>query len=484
MNNLTTPAASGVRISARRLQQQYQPDRGPSPTLPLLHHQPAPKLPLPSKTAVAGFVSKLFQMVNDAPNGLIHWSTAGASFTVTNTEEFSKLVLPHFFKHNNFSSFVRQLNMYGFHKVPQPQQGSLASAAADVAAGPEVSPLVLWEFAHENFIRGKPELLHMVRRKPSKEEIEESLASAGIISPTSAPMSLSSLQHNILTMIQQQEAIRTDLEAVQRESRMLWNENVASRERYQHQQQLIDKILQFLATVFINTPSALSGGARDLLNGGSSNIGVSQGGGTAPSSNKRQKLLTLEDNLDFQQTVYDLFQSCSTNNKQLSATPPKNSSSSSIVPIGPSHLRDRVVDLSETSKAVGDDISSLQDQLSFLGQSRSKSTSPSTIPILNPRITKKRANLEFDVEDELINDLLHPPTSKSVPPVQTGPSPSSILAQSQAMPSPPPPLVPDEILRDDLILSTLTTNNNTDNAAPDDFDISKYLDSNNFHSEN
>src|SRR5438128_1229542 len=116
MNNMTTPATSGVRISSRRIQQQQQQDRGPiAPSaLPRLH-QPAPKLPLPPKTAVAGFVSKLFQMVNDAPNGLIHWSTTGTAFIVTNPEEFSKFVLPHFFKHNNFSSFVRQLNMYGFH---------------------------------------------------------------------------------------------------------------------------------------------------------------------------------------------------------------------------------------------------------------------------------------------------------------------------------------------------------------------------------
>ena len=479
MNNMTTPTGSGVRISARRIQQQQHQDRGPiAPSaLPRLH-QPAPKLPLPPKTAVAGFVSKLFQMVNDAPNGLIHWSPAGTAFIVTNPEEFSKIVLPHFFKHNNFSSFVRQLNMYGFHKVPQPQQGSLASATADATAGPEASPLILWEFAHENFIRGKPELLHLVRRKPSKEEIEESLAAAGIISPATAPMSLSSLQQSILTMIQQQEAIKADLDAVQRESRMLWNESVASRERYQHQQQLIDKILQFLATVFINTPNALGGGARDLLNSSSASA-VPQN--VSAPSNKRQKLLTLEDNLDFQQTVYDLFQSCSTNNRQPSSTPPK---SSAIVTVGPSHLRDRVVDLSETSKAVGEDISSLQDQLTFIGQPRSKTTSPA-LQAPNPRAIKKRPNLELDVEDELINDLLHPPTSKSVPPVQAGPSPSAILAQSQVAPSPPPPLVTDEILRDDLILSTLTTNSYpNDTASPDDFDISRYLDSNNFQSEN
>ncbi|CBI33849.3 unnamed protein product, partial [Vitis vinifera] len=52
-------------------------------------------------------------MVDDpATNSIVSWSPTNNSFVVWNPPEFARDLLPKYFKHNNFSSFVRQLNTY------------------------------------------------------------------------------------------------------------------------------------------------------------------------------------------------------------------------------------------------------------------------------------------------------------------------------------------------------------------------------------
>ena len=99
---------------------------------------------------------------------LITWSTTNESFVMSPSNEFSK-VLAQYFKHTNISSFVRQLNMYGFHKV------------SDVFhTGSPESPL--WEFKHGNgnFKRGDLVGLREIKRRASRHALinRESFSSA------------------------------------------------------------------------------------------------------------------------------------------------------------------------------------------------------------------------------------------------------------------------------------------------------------------
>ncbi|XP_004504369.1 heat stress transcription factor A-5 [Cicer arietinum] len=103
-----------------------------------------------SSTAATGgpapFLLKTYDMVDDSgTDEIVSWSSTNNSFVVWDPPEFARVLLPTYFKHNNFSSFIRQLNTYGFRKI-HPER---------------------WEFGNDEFIKDQKHLLKNIhRRKP------------------------------------------------------------------------------------------------------------------------------------------------------------------------------------------------------------------------------------------------------------------------------------------------------------------------------
>jgi hypothetical protein len=102
------------------------------------------------------FLKKTYHMINTCDPDIATWSDDGLTFVVKDPESFASDVIPQFFKHNNFSSFVRQLNFYGFRKI------KLDNIKIDTAEAQLENRY--WRFKHADFRRGRSDLLNKIKK--------------------------------------------------------------------------------------------------------------------------------------------------------------------------------------------------------------------------------------------------------------------------------------------------------------------------------
>ncbi|CCG80538.1 Heat shock factor protein [Taphrina deformans PYCC 5710] len=177
---------------------------------------------------VPAFLLKLFTMVNDhSTDDLIRWNAPGDSFLVMRHEDFAKDLLPRYYKHNNFSSFVRQLNMYGFHKIPHIEDNASSKTESQI-----------WEFSNPNFLREQPDMLCLVTRKKSGEAGDKD------------SLDYQAIMGEIQAIKRHQMTISQDLKRIQADNQALWQEQIDTRTRHSKHQETIEKILNFLGTVY------------------------------------------------------------------------------------------------------------------------------------------------------------------------------------------------------------------------------------------
>jgi len=111
------------------------------------------------------FLRKTYHMIDTCDPEIASWSEDGLAFVVKDPETFASEIIGQFFKHNNFSSFVRQLNFYGFRKIKSDPL-RLRDAAVDCESK-------FWKFRHEKFQRGRPDLLSEIRKSNHTEAADK-----------------------------------------------------------------------------------------------------------------------------------------------------------------------------------------------------------------------------------------------------------------------------------------------------------------------
>lgn len=98
------------------------------------------------------FPARLHEMLEDTlsegQDHIISWQVHGRCFKIHDFDVFARELLPRYFRQTKFSSFKRQMNLYGFRKV--------------------LSGTDCGSYYHELFLRGRPDLAMILRRVGGK----------------------------------------------------------------------------------------------------------------------------------------------------------------------------------------------------------------------------------------------------------------------------------------------------------------------------
>jgi heat shock transcription factor len=203
---------------------------------------------------------------------------------VIDEDEFARRLIPELFKHNNYASFVRQLNMYGFHKKVGLSDNSMKTS--------ELKRKTPSEYSNKYFRRGRPELLWLIQ-KPRNTPIgkrtqdmkgtdgeEESGKKASnwtaghqsdevqdnqdlaVISKTE----LDSLRGELVQLKQQNKLISSWISGMKRQNEQMYQQAASFQLKHDRHESSINAILTFLAT-FYNRSISGQANFPDMFNG-------------------------------------------------------------------------------------------------------------------------------------------------------------------------------------------------------------------------
>lgn len=196
------------------------------------------------KDQAQNFLQKLYQILeNNEYSSIIHWNETGDYFVIENLNLFIEKILPLHYKHNNYSSFVRQLNMYDFHKKRNKENKNI--------------------FEHKIFKRGKEELIGSIKRKSKIKELKTIKPQETIFDSTKK-INKKTLDKNLAILLQQtnktfeyQNTLEKSINKLTEESEKLIEDNkkileeIESKTQYQEK---LESIIMFILDLITKSP--------------------------------------------------------------------------------------------------------------------------------------------------------------------------------------------------------------------------------------
>jgi hypothetical protein len=117
-----------------------------------LHPDPSPETPLTLPGRIPSFPVKMHAILSRPDLAdIVSWMPHGRSWRVWKPREFEVKVIPTYFEHNKFSSFIRQANGWGFRRI--------------TTKGPDRN-----SYYHELFLQGVPHLAKMMQRPSANQK--------------------------------------------------------------------------------------------------------------------------------------------------------------------------------------------------------------------------------------------------------------------------------------------------------------------------
>jgi heat shock transcription factor len=346
------------------------------------------------RKSIPPFVQKLSSFLDQNHTNLIRWSDDGRSFIVLDEDEFARKLIPELFKHNNYASFVRQLNMYGFHKTVNIHDGSLRQS--EKAQQGRKPPSM---YSHPYFRKNRPDLLWLIQKPSGKANAKRKREGydsdderqfspgpdgrpSGELGPAAGQdvalprTELVSMRQELKKLQQQQGLISRMIAQLKEQNEQFYRQATAFQALHDRHENSINAILTFLATFYNRSMEGHQGQGVMFGNNGQSN--QQQQGSVVEEFNDG----TLDGNGDVQRYV---------KRPQLLLTGP-NASTSPLLGTGsastqPNSARQSISPPTAGSPRIRDSTSSATPQIPKTGQSSAtppiKTDAPTPVTVSN-----------------------------------------------------------------------------------------------------